>query len=198
MRLAKAIDFTQWQQGGDIVTPEQIAEWQAAGVEKVIIGAGYHDEAVQQIQACADGGLAVEVYRYLFFDRDMVEQIEYALSIAADSGRHIGRLWLDCEDAKGIPEVSYLEKLIQQAIDAVGDMPVGVYTREQWWRSYTGNTDRFAHLPLWDTLYDQTAAMDGFHPYGGWSEAVMKQHAENVELSGRTVDMNVYWEERKE
>ena len=193
--LKLAIDFTQWNVPADFVTPEQVEAWKAARVTKVVIGAGYHDAAVQQIQACADGGLAVEIYRFLFWSRPTREQVRFALSIAADSGRQIGRLWPDCEDA---PTVSATE-VIDAIVEAVGmslDARVrcGLYTRPDWWRAFAGGNTDFSSLPLWYAHYDGKADFHDFQSFGGWRRPAMKQYAQNVPLAGRAVDLNIYWE----
>lgn len=129
------------------------------------------------------------MFRYLFWDRPIVDQVNYALEIAADSQRPIGCLWQDCEemDTNMPPEATHLVELIQLAVDTTTGVPeVGVYSRRNWWETRTRNSTRFAGLPLWD-------ANDGeFIPYGGWTEAQMTQYAWDQMLAGRNVDLNRY------
>ena len=174
------------------MTPEQVEAWKAAGITKAIVGAGYHDPAVQQIRACADGGLAVEVYRYLFWGRPMHEQVEFALSIIEDSRIQVGRLWLDAEDAVIWSVDDMLVKLIEAKRTADKYMPLGVYTRRDWWERHLANTADFGCLPLWYASYDGLPNFAGFQRFGGWHRPAMKQYEQNVILAGRNVDLNAY------
>lgn len=161
--------------------------WKAQGVTKAIPGIGYREPAIQQIRACAAGGIAVDCYRYLFGSRDVRDQVNFALETLGDSGVSIGCLWLDCEwDTSGLRPYEVVDR-IQQAVDAASTFhSIGIYTRRLWWEAATDNTEQFKDLLLWDSTSLE------FVPYGGWTEPAMTQYKLDTNLCGFAVDLSRY------
>ena len=74
----------------------------------------------QQLQTAVDGDLSVDAYVVLYWDGDIESPVRAALSTV--SGLPIGRLWLDVEVYPAGRSVAQLENLIQEALDACGEM----------------------------------------------------------------------------
>lgn len=187
------------------LTPENLQALKDAGVELVIAQAvdppaGFPaGRTRQQVQACIDAGLTVDVYIWLWFDLD-TSDIEHKLSLL--DGLPIRQLWLDVEDTAAIKyDQATCEQKVTDALalcDAYatsGGQPTGLYTGRWFWvdSRYMDNTTAFSGRELWDANYDDVAdAALGFVPYGGWTAPRIKQYRGTSELAGISgLDLNV-------
>lgn len=144
-----AVDISHWS--GEI-TAGEVACWWASGVRHVIAGTLYHSITVEQLQTAVDGGMTADAYVMLYWDYNITSQVQNAL--ATVQGLPVRRLWLDAEQPRGNWSSSQLIQKIQEAVNAVGTFPVGIYTRKVWWMNNVGNTTAFSNLPLWYAYYD--------------------------------------------
>lgn len=174
------------------LSPETIEAWKAAGVKRVIVRASteggiYIAIARQQLAACQAAGFALHAYCWLYWSRPLTAQVWAAVEVL--DGYPVKTLWLDCEgDADLLPEE--MVEAVRGLVNAC-KLPCGIYTRREWWKRYTVNTEEFCHLPLWDC--DLGAAQLGdFVPYGGWDDRAMRQVQFDAEIGGTKVDLNVY------
>lgn len=182
-----AVDVSHWS---GTITPDDVACWRANGVEHVIPGTQVESITRQQLQTTIDGGLTVDAYVVLYWDLDIASQVKAALSTV--SGLPIGRLWLDVEVYPGGRSVAELESLVQQGLDACGEMSCGIYTAKWWWDAYMPGSSRFAHVPLWYAWYDNVARLGtwSYQAFGGWPEPAAKQYTTGY-LCGVNIDFNV-------
>ena len=182
-----AVDVSHWS--GNI-TPDDVACWGANGIEHVIPGTQVESITRQQLQTAVDGGLSVDAYVVLFWDGDITSQVQAARSIV--SGYPVGRLWLDVEVYPAGRSVAQLESLIQEGLDACGDMSCGIYTAKWWWDAYMPGSTRFSHVPLWFAWYDSVASLNtwSYQAFGGWPEPTGKQYTTGY-LCGVNIDFNV-------
>lgn len=159
----------------------------------MIVRASTEDEykiwlARQQMFAVLEGGLELQAYVWLYFDRDPKTQVEEVAGLFDDMP--FTCIWLDCEDnVFGANVIAY----IRTAIDIlIMEWPVGIYTSRGWWWAHTGDSTQFAFWPLFDAHWRENPTMEDFVPYGGWDHCLMSQYAPNVYLGGVVVDMNIY------
>ncbi len=109
-------------------------------------------------------------------------------TLALTAGLPVRRLWLDCEAEPVPPDVV---AQIQDAVDACGEFPVGIYTGYWWWPK-TGNSRAFVHLPLWIAYYDAEPSLTNCPELvPGW-RPVMKQFGGSQLVCGQSVDVNYY------
>jgi hypothetical protein len=194
-----ALDISMWS--GEIAADE-VACWRANGVQHVISGTQIASITAQQLETAVSGGMTVDAYVMLYWDYDITDQVHYALE--AIQGLPVRRLWLDAEQPRGNWASWQLIDKIQEAIDACGSFPHGIYTRKVWWRDNVADTAAFSHLPLWYAYYD------GYHdfkdwydplywyegPFGGWTYPTGKQYASDwtfPDLCGVNVDYNIMY-----
>jgi hypothetical protein len=110
------------------LTPEALAAWIADGADLVIIQAVDPPAPFPpgktrlQVRQCADAGLIIDVYVYLWFDLD-ASDIQQKLALL-EGLPPIRRLWLDVEDtaAKHIDQV-VCEAKVQAALDLCDAFP---------------------------------------------------------------------------
>ena len=194
MRLG--VDFSEY--GGDLA-PATAECWKQAGISFVIVQ--YSARMEQHLGILQAAGLEAEAYVYLYWDRSPwnqtpADRTNAALQLAA--GR-VSRLWLDAEDQTH----PYNEAQLQDCVTVckLAGIPCGIYTGRWWWVPQTGNSQAFAHLPLWHAEYvtnDPQARLDlapdpgdGFQPYGGWTRPTIRQFQGTSTLCGHSVDLNV-------
>lgn len=180
----------------------EVACWWASGVRHVIVGTLYPSITAQQLQTAVDGGMTVDAYVMLYWDYNITNQVQNAL--ATIQGFPVRRLWLDAEQPRGNWSASQLIQKIQEAVNAVGTFPTGIYTRKVWWRDSVGNTTAFSNLPLWYAYYDHYDDFNDWYypkywyegPFGGWADPTGKQYDSDwtaPDLCGVNVDYNVMY-----
>jgi len=194
-----AIDISNWS--GEI-TSDEVACWRDSSVRHVISGTQIPTITVQQIQTAASGGMTIDAYVMLYWDYDITAQVHDAL--ATIQGLPVRRLWLDAEQPRGNWASWQLVVKIQEAVDACGSFPHGIYTRKVWWRDNVDDTAAFSYLPLWYAYYDGYHDFEDWYdpfywyegPFGGWTDPTGKQYASDwtfPDLCGVNVDYNVMY-----
>jgi hypothetical protein len=194
-----AVDISMWS--GDI-TPGEVACWRDSGVRHVISGTQIPSITVQQIQTAASGGMTIDAYVMLYWDFDITAQVRDAL--ATIEGLPVRRLWLDAEQPRGNWSSWQLIGKIQEAIDACGPFPHGIYTRKVWWRDNVDDTAAFSYLPLWYAYYDGFHDFDDWYnpmywyegPFGGWTDPTGKQYDSDwtaPDLCNVNLDYNIMY-----
>ncbi|MBI3184331.1 MAG: hypothetical protein HYZ28_19530 [Myxococcales bacterium] len=185
-----AVDVSHWE--GPISQYEMDCFW-TSGVRHLVSGTQVREVTYHQLDMAVSRGLTVDAYVYLYWDRDMASQVGEALDRA--KGFPIGRLWLDVEQDPAGRTASALIALVQQAVDACRSQSAvgcGIYTGPGFWRSYMGNTTRFADLPLWYAQYNRRTSLSDWstEKFGGWARPAAKQFIEEA-LCGVGVDKDV-------
>lgn len=131
--LVNAVDISHWS---GTVTDGEVACWRESNFTHVIAGTQNPDITVQQLQTAVNRGMTVDAYVMLYWDYDIAAQVRNALATIA--GFPVGRLWLDAEQPSGGRSAAQLIQKIQQAVEACGSVPCGIYTRKGWWLENMG------------------------------------------------------------
>lgn len=191
-KLNLAVDIANYAGYLEAATLES---WKAAGVSRVIVRASTEDNtkviiALQQMQTVLENKIELQVYLWIYLEAGMSieQQVSEALKLYGDMPITYWWLDLEAEADKGIDVIPS----IVEAVAAIGDRSVGIYTRRSWWIDNAYDSDAFKHLPLWDAHYTGRATFDDFVPYGGWTKPAMVQYAGDVPFGGVNVDLNVY------
>ncbi len=189
-QLVKALDISVWS---GTLTASNVSGWMSQGYTHLIVGCQNSTTAQQQLTTAVAGGMTVDIYKYLYFTSNMTTQVQAALAIAA--GHPIGRIWLDVEDDPASLSVAQIVAKVQEAIDACGSTPYGIYTGAWWWNAHLPGCAAFSDAPLWYSWYDGIASLDTWQTqaFGGWSAPTGKQYQGNVAVSGINTDTNVLW-----
>ena len=149
----------------------------------------------EQVLALQAAGVEVEAYIYLWFD-EPVASVRTRLNLL--NGLGIKRVWLDVEDAEGSMwyTTAQCQDKVRAAVYAIAEYgyEVGIYTAKWFWGDWMG--PEFSYLPLWVAQYDDIPDLAVFNPFGGWSQAAIKQYVGTTQLdySGvliPNVDLNV-------
>lgn len=165
---------------------------------KVIVGTQDASIAMQQATLCEDHCLEVDLYQFNYFSVPIEREAIKSRDVAA-ALKQQPFLWLDFEDE--LPQMvlrelhpdvilGWINRVVERAQHDF-DL-IGIYTRENWWREYTGNSNEFASYALWNAKYDGIADLNVHTPYGGWLQQTMKQYQADFVLFGKAVDLNVY------
>lgn len=200
--MLTGVDFSEF---GGPINQAQVARWKARGIDFAI--PQYSQWLPLHLQTLeAAGGLEIETYVYLFWglspwNQTPLDRVKAALQMCWDpAGRYrVRRLWLDAEDSSSPYREDQLLECVDY-LDQVG-MPTGIYTGRWWWIPKTGNSTRFAHLPLWHAEYIGQGSepdlgapapgfFDNFDAYGGWVRPHTWQFWGTANLEGHSVDVN--------
>jgi hypothetical protein len=195
--LVMAVDISHWS---GTITEGEVACWRDSGMRHVISGTQDPGITIQQLQTALNGGMTADAYVMLYWDYDIASQVQDALATIA--GFPVGRLWLDAEQPSGGRSAAQLIQKIQQAVDACGSLPCGIYTRKVWWMDNLGDTATFSYLPIWYAYYDHNSDFDDWYdpevwwegPFGGWIDPTGKQYDSDwtaPDLCGVNVDYNI-------
>ncbi|MEW5742455.1 MAG: GH25 family lysozyme, partial [Myxococcota bacterium] len=186
-----AVDVSHWE--GMIAQHSMDCLW-ASNVRHVVAGTQVEEVTRQQLAMAVRQGMTVDAYVYLYWDRDIAEQVRTAFGRV--TGFPIGRLWLDVEENPAGRTPQQLIDLTQQAVDACraqapAGVDCGIYTGPGFWRSYLANTTRFSDVPLWYAQYNERTSLSSWstEKFGGWAFPAAKQWAEKV-LCGIGLDRN--------
>jgi hypothetical protein len=190
------VDISHWQ--GEI-TPDEVACMWDSGVRHLIAGVLNPSIAANQLETASNGGMTVDIYVYLYWSGNITAQVQNALAVGAPFP--VQRLWLDAENAPGSFTHAQIVEKLQEAVNACGSTPCGIYTRKVWWRDNTGNSTAFSHLPIWYAYYDNMADFDDWYypsywyegPFGGWTDPTGKQYNDRPYLCGSGVDHNIMY-----
>ncbi|HJL15154.1 MAG TPA: GH25 family lysozyme, partial [Sandaracinaceae bacterium LLY-WYZ-13_1] len=188
-RPVYAVDISVWS---GPITDDEVDCWWDDGVRHVIVGMQDTRIARQQLDMALARGMSVDAYVYLYWDGDMRAQVEDALRVLDEYP--IGRVWLDAEEHPGGLGRAAIGDRLDQALDACGDVPCGIYTAAWWWNPF-GPNDRFADVPLWYAHYDDDPLMStwGHQSFGGWTEPWGKQWMGDIYVCGIDVDQNTIY-----
>lgn len=180
------VDISLWS--GEI-TDEEVGCWYDEGVRHVIAGTQNPRVTKQQLDEALEGGMSVDAYIYLHWDEDVTEEVKHDVEMLKDYP--IGRLWIDVEEHPAGRSVAQLEAKIQEALDACGETPCGIYTAAWWWEPHMRDSDAFADVPVWYAYYDHDASMQTWarQSFGGWELPWGKQWNE-IYFCGIDVDKN--------
>lgn len=158
----------------------------------MVVGLQDLDVSKFQLDSARAAELFLRVYSWKGWKGDTVARI--ARELGAVEGFLIERAYLDVEqlDGRPVPDVAVSE--IRAAVEECRKyVAPGIYSAKGVWQIITGDSQAFSGDPLWNAYYDGDPDVDfGYHPFGGWEAAEMEQWAENVELCGIKVDLNVY------
>lgn len=195
---AMAFDVSNWWLAGPVSVNEatsRMAQAKTQGFAGVMVGVTDVRLAVEQIDAAQRGELWADAYSYQFFDNDDERRLRDAASVKAP-----GLCWIDCEDeGEGVSTLSQAEVIatIQHRIDlawSLGMRPA-IYTRRQWWITYTGNSAAFASYPLWVADPDEIAVLNAAYwehiRFGAWALPTWKQYGFNRSVGGMNADVSV-------
>lgn len=186
-----AIDISMWE---GPMSQYEMDCFYSAGVRHVVAGTQVAEVTRQQLSVARDRGMSIDAYVYLYWARDLREQVREAF--ARVQGFDIGRMWLDVEDDTNAaalgPDV--LLAKVQEAVDECRlqtGAGCGLYTGKGYWDSYLGRSTRFADVPLWYARYNDITSLDSWSTerFGGWQRPAAKQWAERV-LCNVGVDHN--------
>jgi hypothetical protein len=189
-RIVYAVDVSHWTR---TLTDPDVDCLAGLGYEHVIVGTQIPEVTRQQLEIAIRGGMTVDLYVYLYWTESVASEVRDALALAAEFPE-VGRIWLDVEEDPGSRSAAELEHLVEEALDALGDFPGGIYTGRGFWTSYMDDSHRFAELPLWYAHYDHEPSLETWEPFGGWTEPMGKQYADHHEHTcGLPMDRNVMW-----
>ena len=182
---------------GRELTTQVVADWKAAGVEKVVVGidlrAANIGLARRQLAVARDGGMRLGAYREAYWKADVESTL--ALVKSALSGFDIEDMGIAFED-RDAPLVGYSTQelvcaWIQHNLDVASRYwPRTLYYGAAWWHNpYTGNTTRFSGWPLW--VADYNGLPDGtFRPFGGWTACYRHQFLGSTDFCHYSADLN--------
>ena len=184
----QAVDVSHWSGSG----------WSAGcfidnGVTHLIAGTQNPTITRAQLEAALAAGMTVDAYVFLYWGSDITTQVQKALETV--QGYPITRLWLDAENSSaGYRSAQILQK-IQEALDACGSTPCGIYTAKWWWDPATNYSAAFSDVPLWYARYDLTPDFNdwynGISDFGGWTDPTGKQYQGSNYFCGVNVDSNI-------
>lgn len=174
-----------------------VACWAAQGITHAVIRLSLEDQARialarQQIAACRDGGLGISGYIWGYLRDDPGAAMGAALLTYSDLDL---TMWaLDIEETSAPKDARANADWTGGALatlDAAG-VRYCLYTARWYWTAWLGDTTEFAHVPLWVADWDGVADLGRWRRFGGWAEAVGKQHVGDTQLCGVGVDLNVF------
>ncbi len=192
--MTKCIDISNYSGNHPtgIPTPDDVRCLLADGWQTAIVGGSYGTIATAQLDACAAGGMDVEVYAFIEFRDGWEAAIDRAL--AALTG-HVRRLWLDCEESSPLGPSGTAQRIhdaIAYVHAARPDLELGIYTGGWWWTPETNDSHEFADMPLWTAEYDSRIVSPTM--YGGWTQAAIWQYQGSVDTCGLNADRNLILE----
>lgn len=175
------------------ISAQNLADWKALGVGLVIVQGLTEAQAGvsytrQQLQACLDANMPVDLYIYLYGGQDIRPRL------ATADGIPIHRKWLDAEEPLTTAQID----AAWPAMDAYPAQvqAAGIYSARWWWITYQYNQNHWSHRKLWAAQYDNIADTKVFTPFGGWSTCFLKQYRGSSVLAGvGGIDISVLSEE---
>jgi hypothetical protein len=198
-----------------------------AAIDEELSGSNHNrDTSIQQLEtlwrARYEEGLqfSVDIYLYLHWPNNpaLYPPITTPIPIQVQEAKKILEelntgnpplplrgLWIDLEEVPPWCTDLYncdAEKtvnLIREALNECGSFSCGIYTREEWWMTYTGNAAGFAPYPLWYAKYRSCPAepsFSDFEPVGDWAAPVGKQFDKGIclgKLCAKSVDYDTMY-----
>ena len=189
--MRHAIDVSNYWLPSPVSDEEAVARMTKAkelGYSHLMAGTQIPSVCYQQLTAGLSASMTVDAYVYL------TPNYEYEVSMAewAVDELPISRLWLDAEaDSLTLEQ---LKSAIRYA-KSLGVTRLGIYTRRPWWEERGNNEVIGKRIPLWTAHYDDTPLLTPaywrINGYGGWWKPYWKQYAQNQQIAGMNVDLNV-------
>jgi len=199
--LSLGVDFSQ----GASLTQATMAAWKAAGVKHVYV---QYSAKLPEYLAALDGqGFIVDVYVYLYFPLSpwgQAPESRVRAAIEMCRGHAVRTIWLDVEEptdnAGPVVTVEALKRC--EAIVWVAGLQPGIYSGFWTYIDHTGNSEAFAHLPLWHADYLGVAPLPDMAKrpteivfrngaYGGWHKPAVWQWWNTTMFGGHSVDMDI-------
>lgn len=197
---------------GGRITPELVKCWRDNGFDHAIVGTQWPLIAQHQLEVCGAGGMTLDAYHWLWFDRDYLAEL--GRSVDAVKAYPIRRLWIDIEDASTSKSAEEMIKISHRVMELAETFTeglpfdLGIYTGKWWWEPKMGNYSGLSHYPLWLANYLQPvegqwpsripnrSELDKLPaPFAGWTSAAMWQYAGSVRsLCNSNLDFNVTFE----
>lgn len=201
----RCVDMSNWWLSGPVT--DEIARLCMLNIMKqgytgAIVGTQIPSIGNQQAKAALSVGMWADGYHYVKFDQDYLQNAAQADYTFEDVKDRLGILWLDLEDTPpaemigGVGSHGSLLNYIALMVEELEERGylVGIYTRKQWWKDYTGDTAFFEHLPLWCTEYNLDPPYDASwwarNSFGGWDAPIWVQYKADVDVAGVNVDLN--------
>lgn len=175
-RALFAADVSFWETP---LAQSQMDCFWTSGVRHVVVGTQVAAIARQQLAMAVSRGMTVDAYVYIYWDRDMVAQVEAAFDMV--KGFPIGTMWLDIEEASGATALgaNKLTAAIRTGINQCKTHGVGcgLYTSPGYWKTYLNDTRALTDVPLWYALYNKKRTLSDWttENFGGWARPVAKQ-----------------------
>lgn len=175
-RALFAADVSFWETP---LAQSQMDCFWTSGVRHVVVGTQVAAIARQQLAMAVSRGMTVDAYVYIYWDRDMVAQVEAAFDMV--KGFPIGTMWLDIEEASGATALgaNKLTAAIRTGINQCKTHGVGcgLYTSPGYWKTYLNDTRALTDVPLWYALYNKKRTLSDWttERFGGWARPVAKQ-----------------------
>jgi hypothetical protein len=185
-----AIDVSHWS---GPISDQDVDCWWDAGYRHLIAGTQREHITRQQLAMATERGMTVDVYHYVYWDTDITQQVEYAIETAR--GFPIGRLWIDLEENTGGLSQSEVERIVDDALVACGDVECGIYTGAGFWRGFMFDTDRYKDFPLWHAWWDNVPSLSTWdtQAFGGWDFPEAKQFEGDITFCGLITDQNIMY-----
>eukprot|EP01038_Epipyxis_sp_PR26KG_P004636 gene4636-6517_t len=136
----------------------------------------------------------VQVEKTLQYLHENEIYVEHSVTTENDARNpvFVNKFWIDVEDEDGYlyydpsPEVNlaFLADLVGK-LNALR-VPVGIYTKTNYWTNIMGGSIDYGKYPLWYPRYDATDSLNFFVPFSGWSTVAIKQTGGDVGYCGLT------------
>ena len=167
-------------------------------------GGSPNNNGIQTIPSAISAGLGTEIYvtPSIQSGKSGSQQFSEAFNAVKAQGINVRAIWLQVTSSINWlnnvqSNINLIESFVNQAY--VSGISVGIFTNYNDWQQITGNYVDSYQLRLWYyNVYgtgptgESPANFDDFRPFGQWSQANVKQFAQNENLCGLTVNRNVY------
>lgn len=145
-----------------------------------------------QFDSFTEAKAETDGYEYFYFAQTPEGRANYLLKNL--NGRLPNFIWMDWEDDETFLSIPDTIAYIHRASDAhIGVQYTGHYTRGEWWRRRTGDSQEFANQWLWDATNDHSPDLS-YNPYGGFRQYMEQYYFDAYVLGKGPFDLNVYWE----
>ncbi|KAL6736836.1 hypothetical protein Aduo_007141 [Ancylostoma duodenale] len=167
---------------------------------------GPEKSVCESIENARKAGLGVEVCVVPFPPNmwDGWQQVDKLYNGLSECKIFVQRIWL----VVGYPSSWYFDieqnnRFIKQVFDKGREynIDIGIYTKDTEWMQITGGYANFTSSPLlwyWNINNtgprgETTTSFVGFHPFGIWKAATVKQFGQRVPVCGRYVNRDIYF-----
>lgn len=173
------------------LSAQNLSDWSGLGVKLVIVqgitsqqAAGGVSYTRQQLQACLDAGMPVDLYVYLYGGQDLRPRL------ATADGITVHRKWLDAEEPLNMAQINAAWPTMDSYPAHIAE--AGLYSAKWWWDTYMPGKTYWSNRKLWAAQYDGIAFASVFTPFGGWNKCFLKQYRGSSVLAGVSgIDISV-------